>query len=530
MLAAMAGCPGGTGDDGGNGGTNNGSSNGENQETPLRAFQIGEIERFGSIFVNGLEIDTTGTTFTYDDRPGTEDNLRVGMRIKAEVEVHSDGTLHAHHVAFDDEVHGTIDAEDLAPFHQKLATGRLTVMGQNVRVDDQTAFHNCSPGDLLPGQVVQISGPRDALGTIHATLVDRRGLGFDDLPENERELEVKGVVSGLDTVAQTFQVGGLTVDFAGALLDTALLAVGGVANGIFVEARGAQAVVNGVLVAASVSLEDRALGLGDEARVKGLVTEVTSTTDFVLDGHPVRTNLQTLFKRGTPTDIVVGRVVEAEGVVSTTGVLVAREVSFELADNIKFEAVHAEAVDLQAETITVLGVDVKVDASTSLEDDSASGIRLFKLADLRPNDHLCVRAFVDAASGQVIATKVEREDPRTDGRVLFQGPIDPNASSPQTLVILGATIDTSTIVKFESLTSASFPDAASFLAAAKDAAGGRKLVKVQGVLSPNGSVRWDRAELEMEHEFRNEVENEFEFEFEVEHGFENEFEHGGGHS
>jgi hypothetical protein len=284
-----------------------------------------------------------------------------------------------------------------------------------------------------------------------------------------------------------------------------------------------------VLIAASIHVDDRSLGIGDEARVKGLITAVTSATDFVVDGHPVRTSINTVFKRGAPTDIAVGRLVEVEGAVATTGFLVAREVSFELASNIKLQWAPVTAINLDAQTLTAMGVEVAVNAATRLEDESAAELRVFKLSDLKVNDRLCIRAFVDSSTGKVVASKLDRDEPRSDGRILLQGPLDPNASTAASFRILGVTIDTSTIVKFESLTAAHLQDAATFLAAAKDTTGGKKLVKLQGVLQANGSVRWDRAELELEHEFKNEVENEFEFEFEIEHGFENEFEHGPGH-
>jgi hypothetical protein len=116
--------------------------------------------------------------------------------------------------------------------------------------------------------------------------------------------------------------------------------------------------------------------------------------------------------------------------------------------------------------------------------------------------------------------------------VLLQGPLDADASTAAILVILGATVDTSTITRFRDVDGTDLADAAAFLQAAT--AGQQTLVKVQGTLQADGSVVWERAEIEVEHEFQNEMENEFEFEFECEHGMENEFEneggHGGGHS
>ena len=122
---------------------------------------------------------------------------------------------------------------------------------------------------------------------------------------------------------------------------------------------------------------------------------------------------------------------------------------------------------------------------------------------------------------EVIAAKLERDEPRPNRRVLLQGPLDTDTSTTAVLRILGAAIDTSTITQFRDVNGNNLADAAAFLQAALS--GPQALVKVQGTLQETGSVVWERAELEAEHEFQNEVENEFEFEFDFENGIANPF-------
>ncbi len=482
--------------------------------TTARRIQVGDIKRLGSIFVNGDEIATDQAQIVFDDQPHPESDLKPGMRVEAEVEVdEATGQMRATRVKFDDDLFGPIDAPDLVTLRQQLATGELSVMGQTVKLDSLTAFQNAGLADLAPGNILQISGLRDAAGALHARFVDRRGVGFDDLPEIEQELEVKGMIENLDAAAQTFTVGDLLVDFGTATLDAAITAAGGLANGMMVEVRSGQNLaVDGTLVAASISMEDNPLDedAGVEVRVEGLVTAVTSATQFEVNGHPAITNAQTLFKRGAAADIALGRLVEVEGVLDANGVLVAREVSFELAKVVKIEGATVESVS--ATGVTALGISVTVDANTMFEDKSSAEIDAFALADLGVGDTVDIRAFIDTATGAVVAAKLERQDPRTDGRIRLQGPA--SAASGNTVTILGMSFDLSAIAANQ------FRDVAGnqvtlteFLALAAQAG---NLVKLRGTMAVGGAITWERAEIEVEHEFEHEVENEFEFEFEDE--------------
>ncbi len=498
----------------------------DGHDGPAMKLVIGEINSTGhELMVNGQPMDTHELQVFLDGEPGVLEDLKVGMRVKVEAEVDVNGDLHGQHLEFDDDVIGPIDPELQPTFQTNLAAGRLSVMGQTVRLDDGTMFDSCTVGDLAPDQVLVISGARDDNGLIHASLVHRRGVRFDDLPENEQELEVRGTIANLDAAIKTFKIGTLTVDFSQAALDAAINAAGGPANGMMVEVRSDQPLVTGVLIATSISLEDdpfEDLEDGQEVRIEGLVTAVTSATEFSVDGYPVSTTAETVFKRGTAADISVGRVLEVEGELDANGVLMAHEVSFELAKNVKIEGAPVMSIDPAAQTVTVLDIEVAVDAATRVKDKSDANLDEFTLADLQVGDTLRIRAFIDAATGEVTAAKLERDEPRPNLRVLVQGPLEADTSTAAVLRILGAAIDTSAITQFRDVNGNNLADAAAFLQAAL--ADPQILLKVQGALQPDGSVTWERAELETQPEFQNEVENEFEFEFEFENGIENPFE------
>jgi hypothetical protein len=325
-------------------------------------------------------------------------------------------------------------------------------------------------------------------------------------------VEIKGAVEGL--TGGTFTLGGLTVNFAAGVLDAAITAAGGLANGMFVEVKSDTAPVGGAITASRIDLEDDGVpeNEGAEVRLEGLVTDITSATQFKVADHAVSTTAQTQFRRGAAGDVALGRSVEVEGVIDASGVLVAREVSFELARNVKIEA---NVGTVAGSIVTVLGIPVAVDASTRLRSKTGAGEDL-TLAGLVQNDRVKIRAFVDPTTGDAIATKLEKDDPRD--RVIVQGPADTVAGN--VITILGGSFDTAAIPdnQFRNLAGnqVSRPE---FLALTNRTVAGQEnnLVKLRGTqAAPTDPVTWERAEIEVEHEFENEVENEFEQELEIE--------------
>jgi len=133
---------------------------------------------------------------------------------------------------------------------------------------------------------------------------------------------------------------------------------------------------------------------------------------------------------------------------------------------------------------------------------------------------------VDPTTQEVVAAKLERESARNDGRVRLQGRAT-SAANPQVVILGGHTADLTTAInddRLRSVDGSRFVTPNGFFEAAT--AKGNQ-VNMGGTLS-GGSVKWERAEIELEHQFdnerrqgSNELENEFQFEFE------NEFEGAG---
>lgn len=94
-----------------------------------------------------------------------------------------------------------------------------------------------------------------------------------------------------------------------------------------------------------------------------------------------------------------------------------------------------------------------------------------------------------------------------------------SGASGNILTILGAPFDTTAILDNQLRDAAGTQmTRGNFLAAALQSG---NLAKLRGSVQPGGSVTWERAEIEVEHNFENEHENEFEQEREIEVEIEN---------
>jgi len=69
---------------------------------------------------------------------------------------------------------------------------------------------------LLPGNVVEVSGFRNAAGEINVTGILLKENAFI---EGTTEFELNGKIQSVDTTNLTFELGGLTVDYSQAVLE-----------------------------------------------------------------------------------------------------------------------------------------------------------------------------------------------------------------------------------------------------------------------------------------------------------------------
>lgn len=280
----------------------------------------GPVTGFGSVFVNGVEFDTTNSTVTLNGilDPGTDPHrgLMVGMVVKVDGTFDSNGTTGtATGITYKDNLRGPVSSIT------SIGTGILKVvaLGQNVIIDGQTVFVGTTFATLALSNVIEVSGLPDNNGDIHATFVELKANSF--VPG--MEIGVKGAIQNLDPILKTFQINALTVDYSLANLQTGIPA-----NGQFVEVKGTN-LAGIALIADSVVLDDNSLGVTDAsvAQMQGFVTAMTSPSRFTVGVQPVQTTASTIFEGGTASDIAPGKKLEVDGALAG-GILTATKISF----------------------------------------------------------------------------------------------------------------------------------------------------------------------------------------------------------
>src|ERR1700730_3671523 len=290
-----------------------GGGSGMSGTTPSGSAPVmstGTITGFGSIYVNGVHFKTTSATIRKNGQVVAQSALKVGeiARIKGSKN-DSDGTGNAESVDVDESVVGPIATIDTT-------LNTLTVLGQTVKIDGGTSFSSdVKPADitgLKMNDFVEVSGLTAADGTITATRIGREA--------SAGTLQVLGTVASVDTVAHTFMINALIVNYSAANLTG--FTSGQPANGDLVEVQGttfasATTTLTATRVDKQLSDEEQA---GDPRNMKheGLITRFASATDLDVAGEPVTTTSATVYRNGTAADLALNVKVEVEGSTNTS--------------------------------------------------------------------------------------------------------------------------------------------------------------------------------------------------------------------
>lgn len=459
-------CGGGGGTGAVTSGINGGGINGINGG----GIALGPITGFGSVFVNGIEFSTAGSSISVDGASGTESQLKIGQLVEVRGTINSTaGTGTATSIASSDQFEGPVQSIDLPGLS-------FTLLGNVVRVTGATVFDNSFATPSLAGltlnQWVEVSGLRNSAGDVVATRIEPRTANG--------EIELNGTVSALNTAARTFRLGNATVNYS-----AAANIIGTLADNACAEVKGTS--FSGTTLNAS-RVEVKNCGLtannNDLGEIEGFVTRFVSATDFDVGAQKATTNASTTYSGGVVGDLALNKRIEIEGTFNASAVLVASKISFK-SDTTSRLTGTIDALNATNKSLTIFSVTISTSNATSFDDNSSANARPFGFAQLRAGDYLELRGAEGSTPLTAVATVIVRRN--LDARRELQS-IARNVAAPN-FTLVGVTVNTTSSTEFRDLNGNSLTQAQFF-----SQISGRG-VKVRG--SWNGSAfAATRAEME----------------------------------
>jgi hypothetical protein len=374
---------------------------------------VGPITGFGSIVSNGIVFGTDRASVMVDGEMGNMGDLRVGMIVSVRGEIdNSSGNAQAAEIRFGIDVEGPISSIDPV-------NGSFVVLGRTILVDELTMIDDAAFDTLAVGNVVRVSGQYRSEERIQATHVHRVANEY----QAGMHMHVKGEIENLDIGNQQFSLGGQICDYSGAAME---LGGADIANGLYVEVTSTTPLGDGDMILDRIQRRDRdrdrdhLCSYGCEFDLEGYITAFVSATEFEVDVQPVTTTDATVYVNANVGTLALDVKVKVDGTLDANGVLVADRIVFCLPSPIQVEA-DLEAFDVDAATVTLLGIEIGTNEYTLFSDHSSAAITTFGFDDLAVGDRLDVRAYVEGViyPDTLTASRIERED--ADDSVTIRG-------------------------------------------------------------------------------------------------------------
>ncbi len=329
------------------------ADNGGIHGTGVQAVQVGPIDAFGSVFVNGIRYDTNAAVFLINGQPATQNDLAIGQVIRIEANSPSNEAMQVEYV---ETVKGPVQSIDVA-------NNSFVALGQTIQITSTTEFDEVTFAALLVGDIVEVSGFRDVNKVIRATYVEKE--------VNVLTYQVTGNIENI--AATTFNIAGLTVVHNDAALQNGqLVDVIGLANDFNVNTLIASEIRTGF----APNPEE-----GQEVEVEGIITSFTSAALFEVNGLVVETDASTQIENGVIADLALDVRIEVEGNYTTNGTLLADHIEIKPEGTIEVRST-VEAVDTANNTITILNTILAVNSSTSYKEEREPKVANFGLSNI----------------------------------------------------------------------------------------------------------------------------------------------------
>lgn len=313
----------------------------------------GTVSGFGSVYVDGVEIDDSRALQVTEQADGRFDAvvLKLGQRIV--VQRAADGA--ASRLTVEPAVVGPVTAID--------AQG-LTVLGQRVRVEGDSARGPLtvfgggvvSLGEIVVGDLVEVHGTREASGALLATRVDRRS----DAPH----WVIAGPVASVLPAEGEMTIGAQRISLSRASVTPGLAQLEtGVQARVWADPVPA---VNGRLAAVRVRVAPPVLGevrTGQGVQYAGVVSAYDAATGTLrIDGVPIRLTATTVVEPATAA-LASGAYARVEGTWSADGALDASRVRVQGAAVELGQVVLAGVIASSRDSASFVVRAVAVDAS-----------------------------------------------------------------------------------------------------------------------------------------------------------------------
>lgn len=298
-------------------------------EGALESFTVPTADSSGSLLVNGLTIETAANTRFYLDESFVTsatfyEQLTMGDHLEMDAYLLDDRIV-AYEVEKDmrdgSENNNTFEIEGAVT--QALVDNEFVLTGLPVFINENTRYDDGNEQGLIEGAVVEVRAREDEEGKIIAIHIDFEPRNNDDDDDDSRnETEIEGRISNFDGSAQTFNINNQVVRFSNAT-DIENGAIDDLGNDVWVEVEG-YFDTDGFFNANDIYIEEER-----EDELEGTITEIIDNNQFIVNGVTVEITSRTEFENGNRSNIVIGALVDIEGIFQNANLMRAREIEFE---------------------------------------------------------------------------------------------------------------------------------------------------------------------------------------------------------
>ncbi len=353
---------------------------------------MGSITGFGSVYINGVEYDTSNTQFYRDGKRAKQDDFSLGENIEMTGSVDAlTGTGVADKISYDSDIKGVVTVAS-SDNHS------LRIMGQDVETTPLTVLNGFEQlQDLTIENYVEVSGSRNSEGVLIASSIKLIAPFFMN---NSSSIAIEGEITRINEDLKMILVQDTIVDYSA--VEDLNSAENKPKIGQYVEVESAlNYIQDKILIASSIHSETpyQRFEKGTLLAVKGLVTDfdLNFPSHFRVAGQPVVITDKTKLITGKLDDIFSDTILSVEGLVNENGELVASTVIVLPLVQEK-ESGIIESIDNNK--IRLNGKDIIINTSTLLIDQSSQKRKDIKIENLLVGTHIEVIWVEQEVNGQ----------------------------------------------------------------------------------------------------------------------------------